>query len=61
MFHVLQVLVPTKRMFTLRGIRFQLQIGRCRSDRINKQISSLSDILIKLKMEFNAIGSGNWE
>ena len=61
MFHVLQVLVPTKRMFTLCGIGFRLQIGTCRSDRINKQISSLSDILIKLKTEFNAIGSGNWE
>jgi hypothetical protein len=56
MFHVLQVLVPTKMM-----LEFRLQIGTCRSDRINKQISSLSDILIKLKTEFNAIGSGNWE
>jgi hypothetical protein len=30
-------------------------MGTCRSDRINKQISILSDILIKLKMEFNAV------
>ena len=27
----------------------------CQSDRINKKNSSLSDILIKLKMEFNAV------
>jgi hypothetical protein len=31
------------------------QMGTCQSDRINKQISSLSDILIKLKPEINAI------
>jgi hypothetical protein len=30
-------------------------MGTCQSDRINKQISSLSDILIKLKPEINAI------
>ena len=55
MFHVLQVLVPTKK-------EFRLQIGTCQSDRINKQISSRClDILIKLKTEFNAIGSVNWE
>ena len=30
-------------------------MGTCQSDRINKQISSLSDILIKLKPEMNAI------
>ena len=46
MFHILQVLVPTKRMFTY--TEFQLQIGTCRSDRINKtNFKFMSDILIK--------------
>jgi hypothetical protein len=55
MFHVLQVLIPTKRMFTFTYRSFDYKykkkyVGTCRSD-----------ILIKLKTEFNAIGSGKWE
>jgi hypothetical protein len=64
MFHVLQVLVPTKRMFTFTYICIGVSITK-RNVSVwqNKKtnVKSLSDILIKLKTEFNAIGSGNWE
>ena len=55
MFHVLQVLIPTKSMFTFTYRSFDYKykkknVGTCRSD-----------ILVKLKTEFNAIGSGKWE
>ena len=51
-------------MFLLKGclhlrIGVSITIGTCGSDRINKQISSLSDILIKLNLMPLAVETGS--